>query len=123
MRLAQTRRRYPFQLFDGLEGFCPLPLRRVDHPCIVNQNRIILPLSFGLLQDWRAHAEWLRLSFPGDYRGNVNKIEVSATAQTSSIVLTEEERLELIERQRVAEALPEPGDGTEESSIENHCSR
>ena len=58
-------------------------------------------------RDWRAHAEWLRLSFPADYRGNANKIEVSATAQASSIVLTEEERLELIERQRVAEGLPD----------------
>jgi hypothetical protein len=35
----------------------------------------------------------------------------------------QEERLELIERQRAAEALPEPEDATEESSIENHCSR
>jgi hypothetical protein len=59
------------------------------------------------IKDWRAHAEWLRLSFPGDYRGNANKIEVSATAQASSIVLTEEERLELIERQRAAEGLPD----------------
>jgi hypothetical protein len=58
-------------------------------------------------KDWRAHAEWLRLSFPGDYRGNANKIEVSATAQASSIVLTEEERLKLIERQRAAEGLPD----------------
>jgi hypothetical protein len=63
-------------------------------------------------KDWRAHAEWLRLSFPADYRGNANKVEVNATAQASSIVLTEEERLELIERQRAAEGLPAPGDGT-----------
>ena len=49
--------------------------------------------------------EWLRLAFPSDYRGNGNKIEVSATAQT--VVLTEEERLKLIEGQRAAEALPE----------------
>jgi Arc/MetJ family transcription regulator len=56
-------------------------------------------------KDWRAHAEWLRLVFPSDYRGNGNKIEVSATAQT--VVLTEEERLKLIERQRAAEPLPE----------------
>jgi hypothetical protein len=70
-------------------------------------------------KDWRAHAEWLRLSFPADYRGNANKIEVSATAQASSIVLTEEERLEPIERQRAAQALPEPEGATEESSIEN----
>jgi hypothetical protein len=36
-----------------------------------------------------------------------NKIEVSATAQASSIVLSEEERLTLIERQRAAEGLPD----------------
>jgi hypothetical protein len=63
-------------------------------------------------KDWRAHAEWLRLSFPGDYRGNANKVEVNAIATAASpIVLTEEERLELIERQRVAEVLTgEPGE-------------
>jgi hypothetical protein len=58
-------------------------------------------------KDWRAYAEWLRLSFPGDDRGKANKIEVSATAQAASIVLTEEERLKLIERQRAAEGLPD----------------
>jgi hypothetical protein len=31
-------------------------------------------------KDWRAHAEWLRLSFPADYRGSANKIEVNGTA-------------------------------------------
>jgi hypothetical protein len=64
-------------------------------------------------KDWRAHAEWLRLSFPGDYRGNANKVEVNAIATAASpIVLTEEERLELIERQRAAEVLTEgePGE-------------
>jgi hypothetical protein len=55
-------------------------------------------------KDWRAHAEWLRLSFPGDYRGNANKVEVNAIATAASpIVLTEEERLELIQRQKDAE--------------------
>src|SRR5260370_36748493 len=65
-------------------------------------------------KDWRAHAEWLRLSFPADYRGNANKHEVSATAQASSIVLTEEQRLELLDRQRVPAALPEPAHRREE---------
>jgi hypothetical protein len=27
-------------------------------------------------KDWRASAEWLRLTFPADYRGNANKVEV-----------------------------------------------
>jgi hypothetical protein len=40
---------------------------------------------------------WLKLSFPGDYRGSANRIEVTATASASSgLVLTEEQRLKLI---------------------------
>src|SRR5438270_3332889 len=35
-------------------------------------------------KDWRANAEWLRLSFPADYRGSANKIKVNATASASS---------------------------------------
>jgi hypothetical protein len=47
---------------------------------------------------WRAHAEWLKLAFPADYRASANKIEVSETAYGSSgVVLIEEERLRLIE--------------------------
>jgi len=41
-------------------------------------------------KDWRAHAEWLRLVFRDDYRSNANKVEVSATAQTSFVVLDEQ---------------------------------
>jgi hypothetical protein len=48
-------------------------------------------------RDWRAHAEWLKLAFPADYRGSANKIEVSAIA-VSGTVLSEEERVRLIER-------------------------
>jgi hypothetical protein len=50
-------------------------------------------------KDWRAHAEWLKLAFPADYRGSANRIEVSATAFASSgPVLSEAERVRLIER-------------------------
>jgi len=58
--------------------------------------------------DWRAAAEWLRLTFPADYRGSANKIEVTASACASSgMVLTEEDRLRLIERREKAlEASP-----------------
>lgn len=48
-------------------------------------------------RDWRAHAEWLKLSFASDYRGST-KIDVSATAAVSPIVMSEERRMELIER-------------------------
>jgi hypothetical protein len=61
-------------------------------------------------KDWRAHAEWLKLAFPADYRGNANKIEVSATALASSgPVVTEAERQRLIERHE--RAMLANGDG------------
>src|SRR6266566_4478760 len=41
-------------------------------------------------KDWRAHAEWLKLAFPADYRGSANRIEVSATAHASSGVVLPE---------------------------------
>ena len=54
-------------------------------------------------KDWRAHAEWLRLAFPADYRGNTNKIEVSAAAHASSgFVLTSEHQQELQRRHQEA---------------------
>jgi hypothetical protein len=47
--------------------------------------------------DWRASAEFLRLSFPKDYRqGSNTRVEVAATAQTG-VVITEEQRKRLIE--------------------------
>jgi hypothetical protein len=52
--------------------------------------------SAALSGDWRAAAEFLKLTFP-DYR-NSTKIDVSATASVSPIVMTEEQRMELIER-------------------------
>jgi hypothetical protein len=62
-------------------------------------------------KDWRAHAEWLRLSFPADYRGGANKIEVNATASASSFVVTVERQRELQERRRAAlESLHVPGE-------------
>lgn len=57
-------------------------------------------------RDWRAHAEWLRLSFPADYRGSGTKIEVNASASAivSQVVLSEEKRAQLMERyQRLIE--------------------
>ena len=41
-------------------------------------------------KDWRAHAEWLRLSFPADYRGSGQKVEVQQAVQ----VRISQERLE-----------------------------
>ena len=41
-------------------------------------------------RDWRVPAEGPKLSFASDYRGNT-KIDISATASVSPVVLTEEE--------------------------------
>ena len=48
--------------------------------------------------DWRAWAEYLRLSFPADYRRDAS-INVTATAnaqQAAGVVCTEEQRQRLI---------------------------
>jgi hypothetical protein len=56
-------------------------------------------------RDWRAHAEWLRLTFPADYRGTGGKIAISATAIASGPIMTEEKLQELQQiRQRMIEA-------------------
>ena len=51
-------------------------------------------------KDWRAYAEWLRLTFPADYRGSGNKIEVSATANANAPIITLEQQRDLQERRR-----------------------
>jgi len=51
-------------------------------------------------KDWRAYAEWLRLTFPADYRGSGAKIEVSASATANAPILTIEQQRELQERRR-----------------------
>jgi hypothetical protein len=55
--------------------------------------------------DWRAAAEWLRLTFPGDYRRLSNtSVEVNTAVQTA-VVITEERRRELIaQRERILKA-------------------
>src|SRR5438477_468550 len=53
-------------------------------------------------RDWRAHAEWLRLTFPTDYRGSGGKIAITTTAIASGPIMTEEKLRELQEtRQRM----------------------
>jgi hypothetical protein len=55
--------------------------------------------------DWRAAAEWLRLTFPADYRraGNTNvEVNTAAPAVQTGVVITEERRRELIaQRERI----------------------
>jgi len=50
-------------------------------------------------RDWRAQAEWLKLAFPSDYRGST-KIDVSASASVSPVIITAEQRMKMIERRR-----------------------
>jgi len=53
-------------------------------------------------KDWRAWAEFLRLTFPADYRGSGAKIQVSALASVSGPVISEEKQREMQEtRQRL----------------------
>ena len=48
--------------------------------------------------DWRAAAEWLRLTFPSDYRRQSNtSVEVNTSVQTA-IVCSEERRQELVKQ-------------------------
>src|SRR6478672_11435427 len=62
-------------------------------------------------KDWRAYAEWLRLTFPADYRGTGTRIEVNATASASSFVVTVDKQRELQERRRAAlESLRKPNE-------------
>ena len=55
--------------------------------------------------DWRAAAEWLRLTFPADYRmGSNTSVEVNTAVQTG-VVITEEKRQALIaQRERILKA-------------------
>ena len=53
-------------------------------------------------RDWRAWAEWLKLTHPTEYRGSGAKIQVSALASTNGPIMTEEKLQELQEiRQRM----------------------
>jgi hypothetical protein len=50
--------------------------------------------------DWRAAAEFLKLTFPADYR-NSTQLNVTATAQVSGVLVTsEEERMQRIEQRK-----------------------
>jgi hypothetical protein len=53
-------------------------------------------------KDWRAWAEWLKLTHPTEYRGSGGKIAISTTAITSGPIMIEERLRELQEtRQRM----------------------
>jgi hypothetical protein len=77
--------------------------QRIDEARELARQKALQAIKAAGEKDWRANAEWLRLTFPADYRGNANKIEVSATAQASAgLVITEEQKCEIQEARRKA---------------------
>jgi len=68
-------------------------------------------------KDWRAHAEWLRLTFPTDYRGTGGKVAISATAiaNVSGPIMTEE-RLDELQRARQRLLMKENAENASNSS-------
>ena len=46
-------------------------------------------------KDWRALAEWLKLTHPTDYRGSGARVQVSASAIASGPIMTDEKLAEL----------------------------
>jgi hypothetical protein len=69
-------------------------LRNVE--VLVEHERQAPRKTAALRADWRAATEFLKLTF-SDYR-NSTRIDVSATASASPVIITEEQRMELIER-------------------------
>ncbi len=77
---------------------------KAEHPDLVEQlteareqarrKALAVIKEAGELGDWRASAEFLKLSFP-EYRQPGTKVEVKANAQAGTVVVTEEKRREL----------------------------
>ena len=49
-------------------------------------------------KDWRALAEWLKLTFPEHRSGHSINVNATASAQQATVVVTEEKRRELQEK-------------------------
>ena len=54
---------------------------RLDEAREVARQKALQAIKAAGEKDWRAWAEWLRLTFPADYRGSGNKIEVQQAVQ------------------------------------------
>src|SRR5260370_39542841 len=97
--------------------------QRIDEARELARKKALQRIKAAGEKDWRAYAEWLRLTFPADYRGSVNKIDVSATAHASSFVITQEKLSSIRDRlEAVREALSSGGgldtDGTRKNEEE-----
>ena len=55
--------------------------QRIDEARELARQQALQRIKAAGEKDWRAHAEWLRLTFPADYRGNANKVEVQQAVQ------------------------------------------
>jgi hypothetical protein len=54
---------------------------RMDEAREVARQKALQAIKAAGEKDWRAWAEWLRLTFPADYRGSGNKVEVQQAVQ------------------------------------------
>jgi hypothetical protein len=90
---------------DWREKYLELELRMEEARKVARQ-KMLQRIKRASENDWRAAAEWLRLTFPADYRRASNtNLQVNSAVQTG-VVITEERRRELIaQRQRILKAI------------------
>ena len=55
--------------------------QRMDQARELARQKALQAIKAAGEKDWRTHAEWLRLTFPADYRGSGNKVEVQQAVQ------------------------------------------
>jgi len=65
-----------------------------------SQHFIELIDSLCVELDWRAWAQWLKLTYPTDYRGSGAKVHVSTFASVSGPIISEEKQREMQEMRR-----------------------
>src|SRR5260370_12130081 len=55
--------------------------QRIDEARECARQKALQRIKAAGEKDWRAYAEWLRLTFPADYRGSGHKVEVQQAVQ------------------------------------------
>jgi hypothetical protein len=91
-------------LADWREKYPKLEERMAEAREVARQ-KMLQRIKRAAEDDWRAAAEWLRLTFPADYRRASNtSVEVNTAVQTA-VVCDEKTRMELIaQRKRILKA-------------------
>jgi hypothetical protein len=91
-------------LADWREKYPKLEERMAEAREVARQ-KMLQRIKRAAKDDWRAAAEWLRLTFPADYRRASNtSVEVNTAVQTA-VVCDEKRRMELIaQRERILKA-------------------